>query len=79
MQTVQGTLRMTYPVYNVHDVSSSLLGYDFQGKAIDGSLNLEGDIVENNGQQTAHEKRKLKAAKAWEFKPSIDIPICCRM
>ena len=46
------------------DISSSL---DLQGKAIDGSLNLEGDIVENNGQQTAHEKRKLKAAKAWEF------------
>ena len=38
------------------DVSSSLLGYDLQGKAIGGSLNLEGDILENNEQQTAHEK-----------------------
>ena len=53
------------------DVSSSLLGYDFQGKAIDGSLNLEGDILANNEQQTAHEKRKLKAAKAWEFSRAL--------
>ena len=52
------------------DVSSSFLGYDFQGKAIDGSLNLEGDI-ENNEQQTAHEKRKLNAAKAWEFSRAL--------
>ena len=52
---------------HLSDVSSSLLGCDFQKKAIDRSLNLEGDVAENGGQQTAHEKRKLKAAKAWEL------------
>ena len=57
---------------HLSDVSSSLLGCDFQEKAIDGSLNLEGDVAENGGQQTAHEKRKLKAA-------NINISMCCRM
>ena len=52
---------------HLSDVSSNLLGCDFQEKAIDGSLNLEGDVAENGGQQTAHEKRKLKAAKTWEL------------
>ena len=55
------------PEDHLSDVSSSLLGCDFQEKAIDGSLNLEGDVAENGGQQTAHEKRKLKAAKTWEL------------
>ena len=49
------------------DVSSSLLGCDFQGKPIYEPLNLESDIAESNGQQSAHEKRKRKAAMAWEF------------
>ena len=42
-------------------------GVTSKRRQFDGSLNLEGDVAENGGQQTAHGKRKLKAAKAWEL------------
>jgi len=49
------------------NVSRSILGRDFEGNAVDASFNAEGDTAKStNGKLTAHQKRKLQAAKAWE-------------
>ena len=47
--------------------SGSDFGCGFQGDAVDEPFNVEGATADSRSrQQTAHQKRKLQAAKAWE-------------